>query len=48
MMRILKRNSPEWFYIALGVLASAGMGGVMPLFGIVFGDMLGALSKEPD
>ena len=48
MLRIMKRNSPEWLYITIGVIASAGMGGVMPLFGIVFGDMLGVLSKEPD
>ena len=48
LTRTMMKNSPEWFYITIGVLASAGMGAVMPLFGIVFGDMLGVLTKEPD
>ena len=46
MWRIMKRNSPEFVYIFFGVLASAGMGAVMPFFGIVFGDMLGVMAYE--
>merc|ERR1719233_1108093 len=46
MIRILRRNSPEAFYILVGVLASCGMGAVMPLFAVIFGDILGVLGYE--
>ena len=46
MMRIMKRNSPKYIYIFIGVLASSAMGAVMPLFGIIFGNILGVLSYE--
>ena len=38
MTRFLKRNQPEFFYILIGVLASCGMGAVMPVFAVIFGD----------
>lgn len=44
MWRIMKRNSPEYVYIFIGVIMSCAMGAVMPLFGIIFGDILGVLS----
>ena len=44
MWRIMKRNSPEYVYIFIGVVMSCAMGAVMPLFGIIFGDILGVLS----
>ena len=46
MWRIMKRNSPEFVYIFIGVLASSAMGAVMPLFGIIFGDILGVMAYE--
>ena len=46
MMRIMKRNSPEYIYIFIGVLASSAMGAVRPLLGIIFGNILGVLSYE--
>ena len=44
--RLFKRNSPEWLYILVGVLASCGMGAVMPVFSILFGEVLGVLAYE--
>ena len=46
MTRILKRNQPEFLYILIGVLASCGMGAVMPVFAVIFGDILGVLAYE--
>merc|ERR1712106_55546 len=46
MTRILKRNRPEFFYILIGVLSSCGMGAVMPVFAVIFGDILGVLGYE--
>ena len=46
MSRLLKRNSPEWFYIAIGAVASFLMGATMPIFSILFGDVLGVLGYE--
>ena len=41
--RLLKRNSPEWFYISIGAISSFLMGATMPIFSILFGDVLGVL-----
>jgi hypothetical protein len=41
MMKILKKNMPEWPYILIGSLGSIVMGFAMPIFGILFGDILG-------
>merc|ERR1719483_1975780 len=46
MIRILKKNRPEFIYILIGVLSSCGMGAVMPLFAVIFGDILGVLGYE--
>lgn len=46
LMRIVKMNSPEWPYILIGSLASIIMGCAFPLFAIIFGDILEALSEE--
>jgi ATP-binding cassette, subfamily B (MDR/TAP), member 1 len=45
-MRLLRVNSPEWLYILLGVLCSAAMGGVMPIFSLLFGDVTGILAYQ--
>ncbi|CAG0893493.1 unnamed protein product [Darwinula stevensoni] len=47
--RIMKMNSPEWPYILVGVISAAAMGASMPVYAILFGDVLGTLSiAEPD
>jgi hypothetical protein len=45
-MRLLRVNSPEWLYILLGILSSAAMGGVMPIFSLLFGDVTGILAYQ--
>ena len=42
-LRILRTNSPEWPYIVVGLLGSAVMGGAMPVYAILFGEVLGVL-----
>ncbi|XP_042225494.1 ATP-dependent translocase ABCB1-like isoform X2 [Homarus americanus] len=42
--KILQMNSSEWPFILLGVVCSALQGTSMPLFAILFGDVLGTLS----
>ena len=46
LTRILKRNQPEFLYILIGVLASCGIGAVLPVFAVIFGDILGVLAYE--
>ena len=45
-LRIIKTNSPEWPFIIMGSLASIVMGGSMPVYAILFGEVLGVLSKD--
>lgn len=42
-LRILKMNSPEWYYILVGAFASMANGAVMPVYAILFGDVLGVV-----
>lgn len=42
-LTIWKKNAPEWPYVLIGALASIGLGAVMPVFGILFGEVLGIL-----
>ena len=42
-MRVIKMNLPEWPYILLGLLGSIVMGGAMPVYAILFGEVLGVL-----
>lgn len=46
LMRIVKLNSPEWPHILTGCLTSIIMGCAFPLFAILFGNILEALSAE--
>ena len=39
-------NSPEWLFILIGVLCSCAMGALMPIFSILFGDVLGVIAYE--
>jgi hypothetical protein len=41
MMMILNKNMPEWPLILIGSLGSIVMGCAMPIFGVLFGDILG-------
>jgi hypothetical protein len=41
MMTILKKNMPEWPYILLGSVGSVVIGFAMPLFAVLFGDIIG-------
>jgi hypothetical protein len=45
-VRLLRANRPEWPYILLGVLASALIGGVMPILSLLFGDLTGILAYQ--
>lgn len=47
MIRILKANSKEWPYMLIGLLASVIMGASMPVYAILFGEVLGVLSEDP-
>ena len=44
-LRIYKMNAKEWPYIILGGLSSLVMGASMPVYAILFGEMLGLLSE---
>ena len=43
-LRIVKTNSPEWPYLLLAGLGSIVMGASMPIYAILFGEVLGLLS----
>ncbi|CAF1405022.1 unnamed protein product [Adineta steineri] len=47
LFEILKLNSPEWFYLLLGGIASLICGGVVPAFSLLSSNIFGALA-EPD
>lgn len=44
---VIKWNKREWSYITIGSICSLVMGAAMPLFGILFGEIVGILSS-PD
>jgi hypothetical protein len=41
MLTILKKNMPEWPYILLGSVGSLVVGFAMPIFGVLFGNIIG-------
>ena len=41
MLTILKKNMPEWPYILLGSVGSLVVGFAMPIFGVLFGSIIG-------
>lgn len=47
MRRLIKLNSNEWPFILIGTISAAIQGAVMPVYAIIFGDVLQTLS-EPD
>ena len=44
--KVLKINLKEWPYITIGILASISMGAVMPVFAMLFGNVLEILVWE--
>nr|XP_042898476.1 ATP-dependent translocase ABCB1 isoform X2 [Parasteatoda tepidariorum] len=46
--RLLKMCSPEWPYILVGAIAALIMGLFTPIYGILFGDILGVLAEQND
>lgn len=45
--KVIKWNAPEWLYIVIGSICSLIMGAAMPLFAIIFGEVVEVLS-HPD
>jgi hypothetical protein len=43
--RVMKMNSPEWFYIIIGCIAALVNGGVQPAYAILFSEILGVSSN---
>ncbi|XP_068902276.1 multidrug resistance protein 2-like [Tenebrio molitor] len=48
IISILKVNKPEWFYILVGCIASVITGSALPVYGLVFGDIIGVLADDND
>ena len=40
----LTLSRPEWLFITVGILCSVAMGALMPIFSILFGDILGVIA----
>jgi len=46
MLTILKKNMPEWPYILMGSVGAIVTGFAMPIFGVLFGDIIGVMALE--
>ncbi|RUS84570.1 hypothetical protein EGW08_007665 [Elysia chlorotica] len=46
--RLMKMNSPEWFYIVLGCFGSIVNGGVQPAFAIIFSEILKVFQEDEE
>ncbi|GFR25590.1 ATP-dependent translocase ABCB1 [Trichonephila clavata] len=47
-MRLLKISLPDWPYLVVGSIAALMMGLHTPLYGVIFGSILGVLSEDID
>ena len=47
LIEIMRMNSPEWPFMVLGVFAATIVGLTTPIYGILFGEVLGVLSPLP-
>ncbi|UJR08519.1 hypothetical protein I4U23_012782 [Adineta vaga] len=47
LLKVIRLNAPEWFYLLLGGFASLVYGGITPAFSLIFSEVFGALA-EPD
>ena len=43
---LLKLNLPDWYYVVLGVIASALFGALFPSLSVLFSDLLGVTNKN--
>ncbi len=48
MLRVVRLNAKEWWMIVIGAIASMFSGAIFPLFGLVFGEILGVFSLPND
>ncbi|KAK3746942.1 hypothetical protein RRG08_030352 [Elysia crispata] len=46
--RLIRMNSPEWFFILLGCFGSIVNGGVQPAFAIIFSEILDVFREDED
>ena len=47
-LRIAKMNAPGWPYVVVGLLGAVVMGGAMPVYAILFGEVLGVLQLSSE
>lgn len=47
LLKIMKMNSPEWLIILVGCLASIISGASLPVYALVFGDIVGVSKIIP-
>lgn len=45
---IMKLNKPEWWQITIGCIAAAISGASLPIYSVVFGDVVGVLANTDD
>ena len=48
LSRLFYENRTEWPFIIVGIVASIFMGAIMPIFAILFGQILGVISYEDE
>jgi ABC-type multidrug transport system fused ATPase/permease subunit len=48
LSRLFYENRTEWPFILVGIIASIFMGAIMPIFAILFGNILGVISYEDE
>ena len=48
LTKLLKKNAPEWWMIALGLIGCMISGAVTPLFSLFFGRILSVFANPPD
>jgi hypothetical protein len=48
LTRLFYENRTEWPFIIVGVIASIFMGAIMPIFAILFGNILGVISYDDE
>ena len=47
-LQLLRLNQPEWLYITMGVLGSTLIGLTLPIYAVVYGQVLGVLSLDDE
>ncbi|KAG5894745.1 ATP-dependent translocase ABCB1, partial [Gonioctena quinquepunctata] len=44
LVKVLRMSAPEWYLVVIGCMASVLTGASLPLYGLVFGDIVGVLA----